>query len=58
MWLMRIPLTICSTLIDGIPASTVPVFPISMSLRPRTTAVAAAAFFLWRATVSAFVQLA
>jgi hypothetical protein len=49
--LIRIPLTTCSALIAGHPASTVPLFPIWMSLSPRTR-IAAAAFFARSAAVS------
>ena len=42
---------ICSTLIPGMPASTVPVLVRSASSRPRTSEAAAAAFFLCNAAI-------
>src|SRR6266540_768527 len=56
MWPRRARLTISSALIGGIPANTVPLFSSSASERPRTTAAAAAAPFLWSAIVSGLVQ--
>jgi hypothetical protein len=46
----------CSTLIGGASVSTIPLFASWSSLRPRSTAAAAVAFFWSSATVSALVQ--
>src|SRR5229473_4208043 len=56
MWPRRARLTISSALMGGIPVNTVPLFASSASERPRTTAAAAAAPFLWSASVSGLVQ--